>query len=105
MIELESFTIKTKINVIINDTYNTLGTLRLKKNTTKNVNKNLPMRMSELTGDDVSEQEYQTVIIDWKSTSWGWTADKKRDFQKQLQLVLYKHYWCKINNLDLIHYY
>jgi len=60
-----------------------------------------PMRLSELTGEAQDEQEYQTVIIDWKTTSFGWTADKKRDFQKHLQLALYKHFWCKIFNVDL----
>lgn len=67
----------------------------------KSVNNHSPMRMSELTGDKNTEQEFQTVVLDWKTTSWGWAADKKRDFQKQLQLVLYKHFWCKIHNLDL----
>jgi hypothetical protein len=67
----------------------------------KAINKNSPMRLSELTGEDHSNDEYQTIILDWKTTSFGWTPDKKRDFQKQLQLVLYKHFWCKLNNLDL----
>lgn len=68
----------------------------------KAANKNSPMRLSELTGDtETTEPEFQTIVLDWKTTAWGWTADKKRDFQKQLQLVLYKHFWCKINNLDL----
>lgn len=32
------------------------------------------------------------MVIDWKTTSWGWTVDKKRDFNKQKQLGYYKHY-------------
>lgn len=40
-------------------------------------------------------------IIDWKTAGWGWKSDQKRDFQKQLQLVLYKHYFCEKMGLDL----
>lgn len=40
-------------------------------------------------------------IIDWKTTDWGWTGDKKRDQMKQMQLVLYKHFWCEKNNIPL----
>lgn len=45
--------------------------------------------------------EKQYWIIDWKTTSWGWTGDKKRDPEKQMQLVLYKHFWCLKNNIPL----
>lgn len=31
-------------------------------------------------------------ILDWKTTSWGWSADKKQDKYKRMQLALYKHY-------------
>lgn len=40
-------------------------------------------------------------ILTHNTTSWGWDAQKKRDFQKQLQLVFYKHYFCKIFKLRL----
>lgn len=49
--------------------------------------------------DPVAEEVY--YIIDWKTTSWGWTGDKKRDPMKQMQLVLYKHFWCVKNNVPL----
>lgn len=45
--------------------------------------------------------EKQYWIIDWKNTDWGWTGDKKRDPLKQMQLVLYKHFWCTKNNIPL----
>ncbi len=32
-------------------------------------------------------------LIDWKTTSWGWTADKKSDDMIRAQLVLYKSFW------------
>lgn len=31
-------------------------------------------------------------ILDWKTTSWGWDAQKKQDKFKRMQLALYKHY-------------
>jgi intein/homing endonuclease len=40
-------------------------------------------------------------ILTHNTTSWGWDAAKKRDFHKQLQLALYKHYFCRISNLRL----
>lgn len=45
--------------------------------------------------------EKQYWIIDWKTTSWGWTGDKKRDHMKQMQLVLYKHFWARKHNIPL----
>jgi hypothetical protein len=48
-----------------------------------------------------SSSLYYYYILDWKTTNYGWPPDKKRDFQKQLQLVLYKHFFCKFMNLPL----
>lgn len=45
--------------------------------------------------------EFEHFVLDWKTTSWGWTADKKRDFNKQLQIMLYKIFYCQKMNLDL----
>lgn len=78
------------------------------------------MRLSDLKGgeieplaegeEDESEKEvkvsplgekYDYWIVDWKTSSWGWDAGRKRDYQKQLQLVLYKHFFCKMFNLNL----
>lgn len=47
------------------------------------------------------EVEQRYIIADWKTTSWGWTGDKKRDPIKQMQLVLYKHFWAKKNNIPI----
>ena len=76
-----------------------------------------PMRLSELTKTSALEalipevegereepafaKGYEFWILDWKTSSWGWQASKKRDFNKQLQLVLYKHFFCKFFGLRL----
>ncbi len=39
-------------------------------------------------------------IIDWKTTSYGWYAAKKRDPRKQLQLILYKQHWAEKRGID-----
>lgn len=47
---------------------------------------------------------YEYWIIDWKTTSWGWRMDKKKDSKKIMQLALYKHFWSKklgINPKDI----
>jgi len=68
------------------------------------------MRLSELVKDvtpkaPVVESSFsensEYWIFDWKTTSWGWPAERKRDFQKQLQLVLYKHFFCRLLGLRL----
>jgi hypothetical protein len=39
-------------------------------------------------------------IIDYKTCSWGWTMDQKQSYNKQLQLMLYKHFFCQLMNID-----
>lgn len=34
-----------------------------------------------------------TWLVDWKTTSWGWSIDKKTDDMVRAQLVLYKNFW------------
>lgn len=48
-----------------------------------------------------SKLGYKYVIIDWKTSNWGWKVEQKRDFKKQMQLILYKHYWCTFMNVDI----
>lgn len=31
-------------------------------------------------------------VLDWKTTSWGWNAEKKQDKYQRMQLALYKHF-------------
>jgi hypothetical protein len=45
--------------------------------------------------------EYEYLIIDAKTCSWGWSVEQKRDFGKHMQLALYKHYFSKITNIPL----
>lgn len=39
-------------------------------------------------------------LIDWKTTSWGWTMDKKSDDMVRAQLVLYKNFWSTKTGTD-----
>lgn len=39
-------------------------------------------------------------LLDWKTTGWGWTAEKKGDPKVCAQLVLYKHFWCAKTGTD-----
>lgn len=40
-------------------------------------------------------------ILDFKTTTWGWTNDKKSDPMVRNQLVLYKNFWSLKHNVDL----
>ena len=59
----------------------------------------LSSNSTDSSGSDGLVHDY--YVLDWKTTNFGWPPDKKRDFQKQLQLILYKHFFCKIQNLPL----
>lgn len=39
-------------------------------------------------------------VIDFKTCSWGWDGEKRRDGDLHAQLFLYKHFLCKKFNLD-----
>ena len=39
-------------------------------------------------------------ILDWKTCSWGWPSEKKRDRLMTYQLKLYKHFFSKKHNID-----
>lgn len=41
-----------------------------------------------------------TWLLDWKTTSWGWKAEKKSDPIVCAQLVLYKNYWSTKTGTD-----
>ena len=42
-------------------------------------------------------------LIDWKTTAWGWRADKKADPNVHQQLILYKNYWVAKTGTDPKH--
>lgn len=46
-------------------------------------------------------EEFDYHILDWKSTSWGWSFDKKTAFTKQMQLVLYKHFFARLQSVPM----
>ena len=39
-------------------------------------------------------------IIDWKSCSWGWDAEKRSDKMVTYQLTLYKKFFCQKHDID-----
>ena len=39
-------------------------------------------------------------LLDWKTAGWGWRPQKKQDFNYQMQLLLYKHFWAAKHNID-----
>ena len=39
-------------------------------------------------------------LLDWKSTAWGWRADKKSDPIVHQQLILYKNFWSTKAKID-----
>lgn len=40
-------------------------------------------------------------LLDWKTTSWGWSSAKKSDDLVKMQLVLYKNFWSLKTNTNL----
>lgn len=47
---------------------------------------------------------YDYVLLDWKTTSWGWALEKKIDPKKTMQLALYKYFYAtkfKLNMSEL----
>lgn len=39
-------------------------------------------------------------ILDWKTCSWGWNAEKRSDRIVNYQLTFYKHYFCNKHSID-----
>lgn len=39
-------------------------------------------------------------VCDFKTCQWGWDIEKKQDRDKQFQILLYKHFFCKKYGLD-----
>lgn len=48
-----------------------------------------------------AKKKQLTWILDVKTTSWGWSFDKKSDDLVKTQLVLYKSFWSKKLNVDM----
>lgn len=40
-------------------------------------------------------------ILDWKTTSWGWSVKKRRDFLVNAQIMAYKLFWSQRFDVDL----
>ena len=39
-------------------------------------------------------------IVDWKTCSWGWDAERRSDRMTTYQLTLYKKFFCQKHNID-----
>lgn len=69
----------------------------------------VPKKIKKLTKKEIAlgdayiapKVEYQYWIIDFKTTSWGWGVEQKRDFSKHMQLAFYKHYFSIITGIPL----
>ena len=46
------------------------------------------------------KDEDKYVLLDWKTTSWGWNREVRSDKIKKMQPLLYKNFWCKKHNID-----
>lgn len=64
------------------------------------IKKGKTTRLSGLKGETVPD-EWIYYLLDWKTSNFGWQAAQKRSFEKQMQLVLYKYFWCKKMGVDL----
>lgn len=71
------------------------GVIKVEKKPTKKLLKEYADK-----GEECPTQ-WEYVILDWKTTSWGWKVDMKRSFEKQMQLILYKHFFCKATRIPL----
>lgn len=74
------------------------GIIKIKKPPTKK----LIAEHKKLHGkDSFPPDQYEYVILDWKTSSWGWKVEQKRSFEKQMQLIFYKYFFSKKMNIPL----
>lgn len=67
----------------------------------KNAKKSI-LRLSDFNNNTTEQKkEYEYHIIDWKVVQQWWSSDKRRDFKTQMQIILYKHYFCTKFNIPL----
>jgi hypothetical protein len=59
-----------------------------------------PKKQKKTKKFEEQKSEWNFWVIDFKTCSWGWQISQKRDFQKQLQLILYKYFLSKLMYLD-----
>lgn len=53
-------------------------------------------KLNKITG----EEEIEYIVADWKSSTKAWDNSKKKDLDKQMQMILYKYFWCRKMNID-----
>lgn len=79
--------------------------IRYPKRRKKRQSKADKLRLSELDESQETAWEYfpdqwEYMVLDYKTTGWGWQADKKRDPVILLQVMLYKYFFCQKKNLE-----
>ena len=48
----------------------------------------------------VKTEDGKYHIVDWKTCSWGWNAERRSDRLTTYQLTLYKKFFCQKHNID-----
>lgn len=49
-----------------------------------------------------NKDKFKYWVLDWKTSNGrGWSLEKQRDFNTQSQVILYKYFWGKKNNIDM----
>ena len=48
----------------------------------------------------VKTEDGKYHIVDWKTCSWGWDAERRSDRLTTYQLTLYKKFFCQKHNID-----
>lgn len=79
--------------------------IRYPKRRKKRQSKKAALRLSELdetqeTAWEYFPDEWEYMVLDYKTTGWGWQADKKRDPTVLLQVILYKYFFCQKKGLS-----
>lgn len=59
------------------------------------------LRLNDIKDNSELSNDYEYYIIDWKSCQTFWSSDKRRNFKTQMQIILYKHYFCTKFNVPL----
>lgn len=48
----------------------------------------------------IEPREWEYHVLDWKTCSWGWMAEKKQSEKTKMQIILYKYFFCQKKGLE-----
>lgn len=71
------------------------GSLRLSE-----LKKQLNLPIEHMEPSSAENKDREIILLDWKKTNEGWSNYDRGSFTKQAQLLLYKHFFCKITGFD-----